>query len=81
MVTLYADWAEVPLPPGHRFPMHKYRETRLILEGDASLAGRIELRPSPLVSRDDLLRVHCPDYVERVRVCACHVTHAFRCTR
>jgi hypothetical protein len=28
----YADWAEVVLPEGHRFPMDKYRACRKALE-------------------------------------------------
>ena len=66
VVCYYADWAEVPLPPGHRFPMHKYLTTRLKLEGDPSLAGRLDLRPSPRVRLDDLLRVHTAEYVDNV---------------
>ena len=66
VVCYYADWAEVPLPPGHRFPMHKYLTTRLKLEGDPSLAGRLDLRPSPRVRLDDLLRVHTAEYVDSV---------------
>ncbi len=62
----YADWAEVPLPEGHRFPMHKYRTTRVQLEEDASLCGKLDLRPSPLVALSDVLRVHCPAYLGRV---------------
>lgn len=62
----YADWAEVPLPAGHRFPMGKYRDTRTILEEDASLVGRLKLVPSPLAALDDVRRAHCPAYVERV---------------
>jgi acetoin utilization deacetylase AcuC-like enzyme len=46
--------------------MHKYRTTRLQLEEDASLRGRLDLRPSPLVALADVLRVHCPLYVDRV---------------
>ena len=33
---------------------------------DASLAGRLRLLPSPLARLEDVLRVHCPDYVQRV---------------
>ncbi len=66
VTCFYADWAEVPLPEGHRFPMHKYRAVRLLLEGDASLAGRLSLQPSPLASLADLHRVHCPRYVDAV---------------
>lgn len=46
--TYYADWAEVILPDKHRFPMEKYRATRLALEADRSLAGKLELVPSPV---------------------------------
>lgn len=66
VVCFYADWAEVPLPPGHRFPMHKYATTRLQLADDPSLAGRLDLRRSPLVSLDDLRRVHSSAYVDNV---------------
>jgi acetoin utilization deacetylase AcuC-like enzyme len=66
VVCFYADWAEVPLPPGHRFPMHKYLTTRLKLEDDPLLAGRLDLRPSPLVKLEDLRRVHTALYVDNV---------------
>ena len=46
--------------------MHKYRTTRAQLEEDPSLAGRLELRPSPLVSLADLRRVHTAEYVDAV---------------
>lgn len=66
VVCFYADWAEVPLPAGHRFPMNKYRDVRKLLEDDASLVGRLELRRSPEVALADVLRVHCSVYVQRV---------------
>ena len=46
--TYYADWAEVILPEGHRFPMEKYQATRLVLEQDKSLSDIMELVPSPV---------------------------------
>ena len=46
--TYYADWAEVILPEGHRFPMEKYQATRLMLEQDKSLSDIMELVPSPV---------------------------------
>ena len=46
--TYYADWAEVMLPDGHRFPMEKYQATRLVLEEDKSLTDIMELVPSPV---------------------------------
>ena len=46
--TYYADWAEVMLPDGHRFPMEKYQATRMVLEEDKSLTDIMELVPSPV---------------------------------
>lgn len=66
VLCYFADWAEVPLPPGHRFPMDKYRAVRQLLEEDSALVGQLRLEPSPLASLDDVLRVHCAEYVQRV---------------
>lgn len=66
MPCFWADWAEVPLPEGHRFPMDKYRTVRLQLEGDPSLEGRLQLLRSPLAAAEDVTRVHCPTYVDAV---------------
>ena len=68
--TYHADWAEVILPDGHRFPMEKYRATRLALEADGSLRGKMEILPSPLATIDQVLAVHDPGYVQRVLDCA-----------
>ena len=68
--TYHADWAEVILPDGHRFPMEKYRATRLALEADGSLRGKMEIFPSPLATIDQVLAVHDPGYVQRVLDCA-----------
>jgi len=62
---LFPDLPDLPLPPGHRFPAEKYSalveqvRQRAILPGDA-------IRPSPLISRRDLERVHAAEYVEAV---------------
>jgi len=37
MQAFYADQFVLPLPPGHRFPMPKYRMLRERLEGLAGL--------------------------------------------
>ena len=66
----HADWAEVKLPEGHRFPMDKYKATRLALESDASLAGKMEIFASPEAPLDDILAVHEEGYVHRVLDCA-----------
>jgi len=59
-----SDAYEVPLPPGHPFPMAKYRALRelLLAEGvvDADRVARSE--PAPV---EWLLRAHDPAFVER----------------
>ena len=62
----FSDWAEVRLPDKHRFPMDKYRATRLALEADMSLRGRVEILRSPEASLEDVLGVHDREYVSRV---------------
>jgi acetoin utilization deacetylase AcuC-like enzyme len=53
------DHHHFPLPPGHKFPLEKYRLLRQTLQHDP----RFLLHPAPLISESDLLRVHDPDYV------------------
>jgi len=53
------DHYHFPLPPGHKFPLEKYRLLRQTLQHDP----RFLLHPAPLVLAADLLRVHDPDYV------------------
>lgn len=66
MRVYYCDRFVLPLPAEHRFPMAKYR---LLRERIATAAGmHIELLEPPSATLDDLLQVHCPDYVERVLV-------------
>lgn len=65
MDAFYCHHFELPLPDGHRFPMSKYR---LLHERVAAAAERlgIRLREPEAAGEDDLLRVHCPDYVRRM---------------
>lgn len=65
MKILYSDHFTMPLPDGHRFPMPKYqrlhrrvRETQWILPEDL-----IEAPPAEDV---EILRVHDPDYWQKV---------------
>lgn len=63
MRVFHSDSYEVPLPPGHRFPMEKYRLVR------EALVGRGVLHPGSLTesrpcSRADLERVHTPRYLD-----------------
>ncbi|MCK7592138.1 histone deacetylase family protein [Pseudomarimonas salicorniae] len=62
MDAFYCHHFELPLPEGHRFPMSKYR---LLHErvADASARLGIVLREPAPAGVEDLLRVHCPDYV------------------
>jgi len=62
MQAFYADQFVLPLPPGHRFPMPKYRLLRERLEG---LAG-LEMRRAPAASDGELALAHTPGYVSAV---------------
>lgn len=62
MKAYYTDQFELPLPPGHRFPMAKYGMLRARVA--AARAASLEV---PAAATDtDLQRVHTPDYVRRV---------------
>jgi acetoin utilization deacetylase AcuC-like enzyme len=62
MQAFYADQFVLPLPPGHRFPMPKYRLLRERLEG---LAG-LKMQQAPVASDGELALVHTPAYVSAV---------------
>ncbi len=63
MRVFHCDQFVVPLPPGHRFPMEKYRLLReLLLERGVLSPSR--LRASEPISREDLERVHTPRYLD-----------------
>ena len=53
-----------PLPSGHRFPISKYAllRERVIAEG---IVSADHVHDPPPASRDDLLLVHTPEYVDR----------------
>ncbi len=55
----YTDTYELPLPPGHRFPIEKYRILREMLEAD----GDFSLHPAPLADVATIERIHDPEYV------------------
>lgn len=61
----YADHQEVILPDGHRFPMDKYRATRLRLQAEAHMTQLAEFHPSPPASVEDLQKAHTLDYINR----------------
>ncbi|GKY99095.1 hypothetical protein MPSEU_000865000 [Mayamaea pseudoterrestris] len=66
----YNDVYEVDLPPKHRFPMQKYRQTRelvqrSLLENGQNFKVRSDFRVSPLATIQELETTHCPSYIQR----------------
>ena len=57
----YSDLYTIPLPAGHKFPIHKYRALRSALAGDP----RFEFEPSPLATRAEIELAHDAAYVGR----------------
>lgn len=62
MHVYYTDHNVVPLPPGHRFPMHKYAALRARLLEEGVLAAH-ELEPALPAPIEVLLAVHEEHYV------------------
>ncbi|MEO1206073.1 MAG: histone deacetylase [Pseudomonadota bacterium] len=65
MRFFYPDTPPLPLPPGHRFPAHKYQ---LLLEHvrSGSLIGPAWIKASPRATLEALQRVHAPGYINDV---------------
>jgi acetoin utilization deacetylase AcuC-like enzyme len=63
--AFFCDTYEVPLPPGHRFPMPKYRLLRHRLLAEGVLAAE-ELEESRLIDRASLQLAHTPEYLDAV---------------
>ena len=55
----YCDHHEIPLPPGHKFPMRKYALLRGLLEADS----RFSLEPATAAHPDVIRLAHDPEYV------------------
>ncbi len=65
MHLYYSDHFELPLPPGHRFPMDKYRRLRQRIA--ASDLHRCDpLLIPPAATEQMLALAHCTDYIQRV---------------
>ncbi|WPU67113.1 histone deacetylase family protein [Peredibacter starrii] len=62
MQFFYTDHIQVPLPPGHRFPMQKYRLLHEALVNENVLTED-QLYPAEVASDEDVLRVHTEHYV------------------
>jgi acetoin utilization deacetylase AcuC-like enzyme len=55
----FCDHHEIPLPPGHKFPMRKYKMIRETLTAD----GRFEFAEAPFADFETIARVHDHTYV------------------
>ncbi len=62
MQAFYSDHFVLPLPPGHRFPMGKYR---LLRERLGAVAGLV-MREAPAATDGELALAHQPSYVSAV---------------
>ncbi|MFM8635922.1 MAG: histone deacetylase [Planctomycetia bacterium] len=60
------DRFHLPLPEGHRFPIEKYSRLRQRLERHAAEGAPLEFIEPHAATADELLRVHCREYVGRV---------------
>jgi acetoin utilization deacetylase AcuC-like enzyme len=63
MQAFHSDHFALPLPEGHRFPMHKYR---LLCEAVQSELPALRLHQAPAASDGELALVHTPLYVAAV---------------
>lgn len=65
MQLYYTDGFVLPLPEGHRFPMSRYALLReRLLERRIVTPGQLSVPPA--ATDEQLLRVHCPEYLGRV---------------
>lgn len=65
MRVFYSDHYTLELPPGHRFPMRKYRMVRHVLAAEGVLPETC-FDEAPLVAPELLLRAHTPEYVQAI---------------
>lgn len=63
MRAFHADHSEPVLPPGHRFPMHKYR---LLREAVQQQLPGLQVRAAEPASEGELALVHSPEYIAAV---------------
>jgi acetoin utilization deacetylase AcuC-like enzyme len=63
MHAFYSDQFVLPLPPGHRFPMAKYRMLRDQL---AQHQPDVQLHLAPSATDGELALVHTPDYIASI---------------
>ena len=63
MQAFYADTFVLQLPPGHRFPMGKYK---LLRERLGSELPRVQIAQAPAASDGELALVHTPAYIDSI---------------
>ncbi len=63
MKAFYSDRFVLPLPPGHRFPMRKYRMLREAVARDVT---GVEFEEAPHTTDGVLALAHHPQYIHRV---------------
>ena len=63
MQAFHADQFVLPLPPGHRFPMAKYR---LLRDRLAAEVPAVQLAPAPAATDGELALVHSPSYIASI---------------
>ena len=63
MQVFYTDQFVLSLPPGHRFPMGKYR---LLRDRLAAEVPEVRLVPAPRATDGELALVHTPGYIQAI---------------
>lgn len=66
MRCYYSDTFVLPLPDAHQFPMTKYRLLREHLLNSGVVASE-EMQLPPAATDTQLMRVHCPHYIQRIQ--------------
>lgn len=65
MKAFYSDEFVLPLPSGHRFPMHKYARLRSRIQAELP-PGAVTLVVPPAASDAEILRAHSPGWLTEV---------------
>jgi acetoin utilization deacetylase AcuC-like enzyme len=66
MKLFVTDGFPLPLPAGHRFPVEKYGLTRRLVEASGLFAPEDFIVPHAATD-EELLRVHTPDYLDKLK--------------
>jgi acetoin utilization deacetylase AcuC-like enzyme len=65
LLTYYSDQFPIQLPPGHRFPIEKYRILRQLILSEQTIPEHNLHVPDP-ARKEQLYLAHDPEYVEKV---------------